>query len=327
GFKDIVLNRFLNDFDFIVDIPKEENLKDNAYIELKYRYSNLLDFNKSTICVYINGLPYQDKRLSEKNSNLDSMKIKLKDFKNYTRLNIGVKFNLVPKTKDKELNTDEDLFAILLNSSNIYIPTEYEKRRDFRYYPAPLVEKGRFNNLNLVIPNKLDNINLTSLSNIFAYLGHSIKTLDGLSVDYDFDKSKNNLVYGIETKDEIKQKMTVYIEEGKFKFKEGVNITLGEDDAVVQVVDGFLDNTFIIALLAKDKVRLKNIERYLSDFDFVERLKGNVCVINSRGAVKCYELNKIELVDNNKRLFLYLSIASMIIVLILLIFVAIKYKE
>jgi len=327
GFKDAILNSFLNDFNVVVDIPKEERLKDNAYIELKYRYSTLLDFDKSTMCVYINGLPYQDKRLSEKNSNSDSMKISLKEFKNNSRLNIGVKFNLVSKTKYKELNIDDDLFAVLLDSSYIYIPTEYQKRMDFRYYPVPLVEKGKFNNLNLVIPKNIENSDLTSISNIFAYIGHSIKTLEGLSINFVFDKSKNNLVYGVDINDELNQKMNIFIENGIYKVKNKLNINLSEDDAVIEIADGITDGTFIIAFLAKDKEKLKNIERYLSDFDFVEKLKGNLCVINQRGMVKCYELKNKNFVDNNKRLILGFLITTSIIVLILLIFVAIKYRE
>lgn len=326
GFNDITLNLFENDLNFMVEIPKEESLKDDAYIELNFRYSKLLDFNKSSICVYINGVPYQDKKLSEKNSTLDSFRVSFRDLKDISKLNIGVKFNLVSKTKE-EVYLQEDLFAVLLNSSYVYIPTKHEKRRDLKYYPAPFVENGKFNNLNLVILDNLDNNDLTSLSNIFAFLGHSINTLDGLYLDKTIDKTKNNLLYAPSQFENMKDIFKVFIENGIYKVKDELNISLNDDDAVIEISDGFLENTFVAAFLVTDKTKIKNIERYLSDFDFVERISGDVCLINSRGAVKCYELNKRNIVDNNKRLLLLLSVTSAIIVLILLIFVAIRFKE
>ncbi|MBZ4664014.1 MAG: cellulose biosynthesis cyclic di-GMP-binding regulatory protein BcsB [Caloramator sp.] len=322
GYKDIVLNGIDNEVDFFIEIPKDRSLKEEAFVQFNLRYSNLIDFKKSSLCIYVNDIPYLDKALSLEKSRGDSIRLSLKDVAQSGNVKLKLKFNLVPKDI---INTAylNNPFAVVLNDSVIYKPTKIEKRRDLLFYPAPLIEDGEFNDLNVVIPTSLDGEDLSNLSNIFAFLGHSIKTLEGLSVSLFVDKSKNNLIYGLNLK-ELQDNLYVEKKDRRYKAKE--NIVLNEGDSVIELIYGvFAKDKFILTLEADGREGIKNISKYLSDFDLVERLKGNVCVINSMGTVKTYYIENEKIIYKNI-FFAYVCLGMAIIVFIVLIYTN-KYKE
>ncbi|WP_027309019.1 cellulose biosynthesis cyclic di-GMP-binding regulatory protein BcsB [Caloramator sp. ALD01] len=323
GYKDIVLNGIDNEVDFFIEIPKDRSLKEEAFAQFNLRYSNLIDFEKSSLCIYVNDIPYLDKALSLEKSRGDSIRLSLKDVVQSGSVKLKLKFNLVPKDKRNTAYLANNLFAVILKDSIIYKPTKIEKRRDLLFYPAPLIEDGEFNDLNVVIPSSLDGEDLSNLSNIFAFLGHSIKGLEGLSVSLFVDKSKNNLIYGLNLK-ELQDNLYVAKKDRRYKAKE--NIVLNEGDGVIELIYGvYAKDKFILTLNAVKREGIKNISKYLSDFDLVERLRGNVCVINSMGTVKTYYI------ENEKSIYknifsAYVCLGMAIIVFIVLIYTN-KCKE
>lgn len=317
GYRDIVLSSIDNEAEFFIEIPRDRSLKEDAFIEFNFRYSNLLDFEKSSLCIYVNDVPYLDKALSLEMSRGDSIRLYLKDIVQIGSIKIKLKFNLVPKNKRDVAYFANNLFAVILSDSTIYKPTKIEKRRDLFFYPVPLIEDGEFNNLNVVVPSNLDSEDLTNLSNIFAFLGHSIKRLEGLSVGLFPDKSKNNLVYGLNLK-ELQDNLFVEVKDDRYEAKGG--ILVNEEDSVIQMLDGvFAKDKFLLALTSINKEGYKNISRYLSDFDLVERLKGNICVINSMGTVKTYNMKNDKFIYKNS-LAAYICIGIAAVVFLVLIF-------
>lgn len=321
GYEDFSLNNFSNEATFAINIPREYSLKKDAYLELAFRYSSLLDFKKSSILVYINGKPYKDKKLNLEFSNKDTLRVNLSEFKDNSYLEFKVKFYLYPRDGNCLSYFDTNLFATLLSSSLLNIPTEYKVRRDFRYYPAPFVEGGKFNNLNVVITDDLKSYEVTALANIFAYLGHSISVLDGLSVDYYVDINKNNLIYGKneDATKKFKEILPIYLEDG-YSIKEGIDISLSNDDAILEIADVSDENKFVAAFIVNNNKNIRNIEKYLKDFDFVARLNGDVCIINSSGNLRSYNVanDHQNIWYKNKSMGVFVAAAFGILLIILI---------
>ncbi|MCX7695414.1 MAG: hypothetical protein N2Z71_06905, partial [Caloramator sp.] len=63
---------------------------------------------------------------------------------------------------------------------------------------------------------------------------------------------------------------------------------------------------------------LENISKYLSDFDLVERLKGNVCVINSMGTAKTYYMQNGKFIYKS-RLVAYICLGMSVFLFLALI--------
>ncbi|WDC85183.1 hypothetical protein PL321_06855 [Caloramator sp. mosi_1] len=134
--------------------------------------------------------------------------------------------------------------------------------------------------------------------------------LDGLSIGFSTDKSKNNIVYGLNLK-ELEDRLWVNVKDGGYKTKEG--ITAKDEDSVVQLIEANED-TFVLALNSINKSGLKSISTYLSDFSFVEGLKGNVCVINSMGTVKTYYVESYKYTNKYKAIA-YICLGASVFIL------------
>ncbi|GFR36306.1 cellulose biosynthesis cyclic di-GMP-binding regulatory protein BcsB [Thermobrachium celere] len=319
GYDDFVLNN-QNEAVFSIGIPKEYELKDDAYLELKYRYSNMLDFKSSYLTVFINGRPYLDKPLSAEKSLGDSLKISLKEFKNNSYIEVKVKFNLYPREKNCIDYYNNRLFAVLLNSSIFYIPKEYKTRRDLIYYPAPFVEGYSLNNLNLVLPKNITSRELKYLCNIFSYLGHSMKVIDNLTVSSQLDENRNNFVY-INSGEEIKLSSLN---------KEVYEMLMGlkQNESAFSLFDN--RGSFLAVLKSVNSENIKNIGIYLSNFDSTPRLKGQICIVDENGRLRYYEVKdsfseakKSLDRENLAKIFFILSLID----LILLIFIEIKQNK
>ncbi|WDC85184.1 cellulose biosynthesis cyclic di-GMP-binding regulatory protein BcsB [Caloramator sp. mosi_1] len=131
GYKDIVLNSIDNEAEFFIEIPKDKSLTKDAYFEFYLRYSNLLDFNKSSLCIMVNDVPYTDKTLSLEKIQRDSIRINLREIAETGTIKLKLKFNLIPKNKKDVADVAENLFAVILSDSILYKPTKQEKEETF----------------------------------------------------------------------------------------------------------------------------------------------------------------------------------------------------
>ena len=80
-----------------IRIPFNEILANETSIDLNIRYSDNIDYEKSMVSVYINGIPVASEKLDKGKKDFHKIKMLIpKECRNYTYYDIRVEFDLIP---------------------------------------------------------------------------------------------------------------------------------------------------------------------------------------------------------------------------------------
>lgn len=174
---------------FYIQIPKGLKLYDDSYINLKFRYSSILNFENSSINVYINDVPVNTKQLSKDKFNNDNLKFKVpKEFLKLKSFNLKIEFYLPLIKSNCEFIDDNVCFATILDSSYIHCFYNNQSSYSLYDYPAPFVIYNKSNNLSLIIED-LSNVNKI---NLYSILLSSMNKSSNEFLDFNLYTSINN---------------------------------------------------------------------------------------------------------------------------------------
>jgi len=285
-----------------VKVPQTWKLKEDARILIKFRYSEIVDYNKSSLSVFINNVPAGSKQFDEAYSQDDVVVLAIpKEVINDKNLAIRFEMSLIPQEYNcKAASYDKNLWGFISSDTVVYLPHEDKEKYSFDEYPAPFVDSGSLKDLFFILPDKMEISDIQNACNLVSFMGHELDRVQEIRVVYASKFSEavhdgNLVVIGTpESNSMIKEsndKYNISYEEDWLGF---------EDFKEIKLLDFFKKNVGTIQLIESpysvDKRALivtgpneKTVESaiyYLSDFELFNKLKGNTAFVSEEGAVR-----------------------------------------
>lgn len=337
-----------------INIPKNKELTENTKINLNMRYAENLDFERSLVSVYINNIPIGSKKLLKENANNDTLQLNFpKEVLGKNYYQIKIVFNLELKDLACVTRDTDNPFAYISNSSFIQFDYDDNNNLNFKNYPYPFVQNDRFNDLVVVVPNKLTSNELTQIGNIMFYIGKDIKYNNGSvkfinSEDLTVKDKKSNLIIIGTPKNndfiqEINKNLNLKFNKDYSGFESNEKIKFignySSELASIQLIQSPYNKEKNIMVVASSNMDLLGISsKYLTQSKFVKSLKGDVITIDEFGNIQDlnYETEKEnehnDAIETKKlkveiKNFLIVALVLLSLVITSTILLALKYKR
>jgi len=358
GYSSITLKGMLKQqANFSISNAKNKNISENAMIAVKCRYSKNIDFEKSIMTVYINDIPIGSKKLSLTLADNDIFEAAIpKEVRNMGYYEIRVVFDINVKDGYYTIKPEQTPWVYILNDSYLYLPYTNTKDLVFENYTNPFVVNNEFNKLTLVLSDNPNSEELSCAANIMAYLGHDILANTGKvnavkSSEFNKDYYNDNLiVIGTPYSNKIIREMNKYF---YIKYNNTFSSFVSNDK--VKLLDGkstassiqLLDSPYsrenkVLALTSAYESDLILGSKYISDLNYVNKLKGNAVIVDGLGNIAYeyfgykYKLNdnlkdiplqkRIRLSLKTRYLIVFLTFTVSIIIIVFYVIIK-KYKK
>ncbi|WP_195940432.1 cellulose biosynthesis cyclic di-GMP-binding regulatory protein BcsB [Romboutsia sp. 1001713B170131_170501_G6] len=355
GYENIILKGpFTQESTIDVSIPKSKEVKEGSKINLNIRYGQNLDFERSLVTVYVNNIPIGSKKLTKENANNDTVELNLpKETLNQNYYQIKIVFNLELLDLACVTRDTDNPFAYISNESFIEFDYKDTDNLTMKNYPYPFVKDDKFNDISVVVPDKLDSTELTQIGSIISYISHSIKYNNGdirfiKSSDLKSDDRKRNLIIiGTPTNNltikDVNKYLNLKFNKDYVGFESNEKIKfIGEYSkqlSSIQLTKSPYNKDKAMMVIASTEMKdLALSTKYLSDLDLIKSLKGDTIVIDREGNIKDLnyklddvdenkELKEVNELDNESKQFLIVAAVLLLMVIAATILLALKYKK
>ena len=299
GYSDVLLEGlFRQQATFGMRIPKNRAIKEGAKLDIYFRYSKVLDFEKSLMTVYLNDTPVGSKKLSEEGADNDSFEVEIpNELRDVSYYELKIAFDLNMDDVYCETRPQTASWAFVSAQSYAYLPYEYRDYPLLEDYEAPFVKDLKFNDLVIVLPEDPTSEELSAACSIAAFLGHSAENVDGISLTTSGgfskeDESANLIVIGTPGRNglvkDLNGSLNMRFDKSFKKFVSNEHVTVlekySENIATIQLVDSpYSSGSKVLVLTGSSEREVVNAGRYLFDFNLAERLRGNLAIIDGKG--------------------------------------------
>ncbi len=308
---------FTQETNFDIKFDKNKTSTEGSKLNLKFRYSKNLDFDRSLITIYANDKPIGSKKLSMQNADNDSLEINLpKDVLGKNYYNVKVVFNLDIKDQECVTRDTDSPWAYILDDSYIDLDLKDNTNLTFKSYPYPFVLNGEANDINIVVPKGLSSNELNDISNIVGYMGRDTKYNTGsINVlnDDEFlssDKKGNLVVVGTPDSNKVIKDINkdLYIKfndnftglesNEKFKF---LDTEYSKKLSTLQLIDSPFDkNMDALVISSIDRNNLNVASRYLTDSSLLNTMASDAAVIDRDGKIENVRFKEVKTEDETK---------------------------
>lgn len=169
---------------YFVTLPVDRNNANGSTLDIHMKYAENLDFSSSMATVYINDLPIGSKKLEKGKANGDRLQLTVPDNLEISdAFVVKVAFDLNVDTPEV-LRNSETPWALIENTSNVFIKTEEVDHVLFSNYPNIFVENQTFADIGIVLPNKLNKDYYQTLTNLLNLLGNYTQSNTGNIIFY-----------------------------------------------------------------------------------------------------------------------------------------------
>lgn len=162
--------------DYFIDFENNRRLAYGSEIDLHFRYSKNLDFDRSLVSVYVNDVPIGSQKLSLAKAEGDNIVLNIPtDTKVTGSFTLTVAFDLEIKDLWCTLRQGETPWAYVSDESMLKLNSVEVPYYLFENYPYPFISAGEFNNLVLVIPDGNNDMDLNLVGGFMLTLGQFLK--------------------------------------------------------------------------------------------------------------------------------------------------------
>lgn len=297
---------FNQEVKYDINIPKNWIVSEDAKLALQLRYSDALDFDSSLVTVYINDIPIGSKKLSVDRVNNDLIELEIpKDIKYTTYYEIRIVFYLETIRKDCDYRLGESSWVYLSNKSYFYLPHKEKEYYYFDYYTGPFVKNKILEDVVIVLGDNPNQGEFNTAINTLGFIGQSteiineVKVVKGNEFETLDNKKQNIIIVGTPNNNSfvrsINSKLHVrfdsaykkYISNDKISFLEGVDLS------ILQMIKSPYEKTKYLMLISSTiEEGLDWCTVYLSDYEFVTKLKGDVVTIDEDGNINTLYYNQ-----------------------------------
>ncbi|WP_339318400.1 cellulose biosynthesis cyclic di-GMP-binding regulatory protein BcsB [Paenibacillus sp. FSL R10-2734] len=187
---------------YFVTLPSNRSIADSGKISLDFRYAQNLDFNRSLVTVSINNTPIGSKKLTKELANGDNLNLPVPQNLNISgNFSVTVAFDLELVGANCIIDREQMPWAYISKDSIMRLNTKDRTDLLFNNYPYPFIRDGIYNQVAVVLPEKMDDYAYLSLSNVFNLLGKyasgNVGNIQFYTDSVSADHLKNNNVIAI----------------------------------------------------------------------------------------------------------------------------------
>lgn len=342
---------FRQEVSYFINFENNRQLAYGSELELYFRYSENIDFDRSLVSVYVNDVPIGSQKLSSANANGDVLVLDIPtDIEVTGSFTLRVAFDLEIKDLWCTLRQEDTPWAYISSESTLKLNSTEVPYYLFENYPYPFISEGEFNDVVMVIPESNTDIDLTQMGNFMLTLGQYLKYNTGsmsvvrANAPGDLD-GKNVIVVGTYENNAVVRELN---DDLFFQFNDdGVGIQsneklLIEEDygktlATAQMIESPYSEVrnAILVLASTREADLENALSYFGDTTSLWKLTGDGFVADSDEmfAYRFKEDNAKEeettsiLERSDVMNVLYIGIAVLVLLAAGLVFIVLRYRR
>lgn len=281
-------------------------LAESGMVDLKFRYSENLDFDRSVITVYWGDVPVSSKRLTLDNAGGDTLSFTMPDDVVGTYAGkITIAFDLELPDLFCTPRMDEMPWAYVTSDSSFYLPVGVGVNYTLNQRPYPFEVSSRFNDLNVVIPENITTAELDTLGRIIALYGEDPSPYGELKVSYagslttDEDKNDNLIVLGTYADNslirEMNQSLHFQYSDTGSNFRSNDVMVLSDSYSrsitTLQLLPSpYAEGRAVLVVGALDDAGMLNLRQFLADAKNVWKLEKDTVLIDDEQDVRTFEL-------------------------------------
>lgn len=352
GYSNVLLEGpFTQEAIFDIKIPDGKIIEDDAKIVINLRYAKNLDFERSLATVYVNNSPIGSQKLEKQLADGHIIELKMpKDVLHGDYYQVKISLNLIVKDVACVTRATNSPWGYILNSSYLNLPMKDTISNKLQYYPYPFIKDKSYNDLTIVVQDKINSRDIKWISNIAIDMGKRVEENNGrinIVKSNDFDqkyKNDNLIVLGTPLSSNLIKDMNnsfnIKLNEDYSSFVPNDKINLldnyAKDISTIQLIQSpYNKDKRVLVVSAINQVDLQVGMNYLTDISKIKDTKGDTIVIDRYNTVKelTYSNEVIEQNDNKKILskstksFIIFGVSASIAVIILSSLFIIKYKR
>lgn len=319
-------------------------LADSGMVDLKFRYSENLNFERSMITVYWGNVPVSSKRLTRENAGGDTLSFTMpQDVVGTYAGKITIAFDLELPDLFCTPRMDEMPWAYVTGDSTFYLPVGAVGSYSLSQRPYPFEVSSRFNELQVVIPEKITPAELDTLGRMVALYGEQPSPYGSLSVCYadslttKEQKSGNLLVLGTYQDNSLLRELNANL---SFRYSD-TGVSFLSNDAMVlsdnyaksistlQIFPSpYTEGRAVLVVGTLDDAGMQNLRSFLTASSNVWKLEKDTALIDGDGDVRSFELAQQrasagtpivkKMLDTNREAAVFTLVASGVMLLFLL---------
>ncbi len=337
-------------------------LAESGMVDLKFRYSENLDFDRSMITVYWGDIPVSSKRLTKENAGGDTLSFTMPDDVVGTYAGkITIAFELELPDLFCTPRMDEMPWAYVTSDSSFYLPVGTGSSYTFGQRPYPFEVSSRFNELNVVIPEHITPAELNTLGRVIALYGEQPSPYGDLRVTYANDliqeldehgtsitkehKNDNLIVIGTYADNsmirELNQNLSFRYSDTGSNFLSSDAMVLSDhyarEIATMQIFPSpYADGRAVLVVGALDDTGMQNLHSFLSQASSTWKMEKDTILIDSDQQIRTFELAEKRtntstpilkrMLESNQETAIFTLVATGVMVLLLLIFILILIR-
>lgn len=278
-------------------------LGEGGKVELRMRYSDNLDFDRSLVTVYWNSIPVASKKLTREKAGGDTFSFMMPpDVVGTHASSIEIAFDLEIREEYCTKRTDEMPWAYVSGDSTLYLPVGNSSVYDLSLRPYPFQRLGQFNNLDVVVPDQMTDVEYALFGRIAALLGSNITPYGSLRVWYasNFRAEKENChvvtlgTYGDNSLIRLlNDSLSFKYADGGDRFANNeqllLSATYAKEIGVIQLIRSpYQEGRGILAFTAPNDEALETIDRYCAVQENNWALAGDVFLIDKDMETKSF---------------------------------------
>ena len=328
-------------------------LGEGGKIDLRLRYSDNLDFDRSLITVYWGDKPVASKKLDREKCDSDVFSFMMpSDAVGTHAASIKIAYDLEVKDQYCTRRADEMPWGYVSGDSVLYLPVGASSTYDLSLRPYPFQQLGSFNHLAVVVPDSMSDAELSLFGRIAALLGANVSPYGDLLVfkasSYPAESENRHVVtLGTYRSNAFIQKINEHL---SFRYSSDGGSFLSNDQlllgdrfsremGVLQIIRSpWQKSRAILAVSGTEDASLNAIERFASVQENNWTLAGDAFLIDRDLETKHYRFLKDEAVhqaslreriaqNKDAILFTLVSTLAMILILAAVLIVVFRYRK
>ena len=162
--------------DYFINFPNNRKLSYGSEVSLYFRYSENLDFDRSLVSIYVNGVPIGSKKLTAGKAVGDSLVVDIPtDIEVTGSFRLTVAFDLEIKDLWCTLRQTEMPWAYVTSDSMLKLNSAEVPYFLLENYPYPFISGGEFNDVVFVIPDSNNDLDLNLAGKFMLTIGQYLK--------------------------------------------------------------------------------------------------------------------------------------------------------
>jgi hypothetical protein len=321
GYSDINLKgAFHQKVDLSFIQPKGMQSLKGSYIELKFKHSKVLDSDRSSITVYINGMAVNSSKLTVANAEDGTLKVNIPEAAlNLPEIKVSIEcYNYLGKI-DCSKDYYDSAWTVINSDSKVCLLTgETSIQPNLQKFPFFHTKYSNIEKQVVIgMPDTSDTLNLKASSILATRIGQNT----GEVFDWDIlgkdgkltnKQEKMNMVFlgsynNVKIPENIKKELSVVpLGNGNLEIKKGIDLIpeVLKDKVLFQVVRSPWDTSKrAYVILYDNNTTLQLLNSALSDRDILTKLDGQVAVLDNNKKVHTINVKETENVKVTKSLW------------------------